>query len=76
MSTERFTATLKFMHPTRGYGFLVTARGENHFVHQRDLEASNINCELLRDGASRLSYVLQQDERNQKLKAVDLRIEE
>ena len=72
--SERHIGTLKFMHLTRGYGFLVTATGENHFVHLRDLEESSINCDLLKDGVTKFEYTLQPDTRNKKLKAVALKI--
>jgi cold shock CspA family protein len=70
----QYQATLKFLNRERGYGLLITPSGENHFVHVRDLEASQINPNCLKDGETRLSYSLEQDSRNQKLKAVDIRI--
>lgn len=73
MPTE-FHGTLKFLHPARGYGFISSDDGPDHFVHRTDLERSSVNCDLLQDGATRLSYTLEQDSKNQKLKAVDLRI--
>ena len=36
MSTQ-YQGTLKFMHP-KGYGFLASDNGEDHFVHRNDLE--------------------------------------
>ena len=73
-TSERHIGVLKFMHPTKGYGFIVTASGENHFCHERDLEACSINCDKLKDGVTKFEYSLKADERNRKLKAVDLRI--
>jgi cold shock CspA family protein len=72
MPTE-FHGTFKFMHP-RGYGFIVSDDGPEHFVHRNDLERSQVSCDLLEDGRTRLAYTLEQDSKNQKLKAVDLRI--
>jgi cold shock CspA family protein len=72
MSNE-FHGTLKFMH-ARGFGFIVSDDGPEHFVHKTGLTRSQINCDLLQDGHTRLAYNLEQDSRNQKLKAVDLRI--
>jgi cold shock CspA family protein len=72
MPTE-FHGTLKFLHP-RGFGFIVSDDGPEHFVHKTDLHRSQINCDLLEDGHTRLAYNLKQESKNQKLKAVDLRI--
>ena len=71
MEQRQYTGTLKFMHPC-GYGFPVADNGENHFVHARDLISSSINLDLLEDGKTRFEYRLISDEKNQKLKAVDL----
>jgi cold shock CspA family protein len=70
----QYQGTLKFIHPTRGYGFIGSDDGVDHFVHKLDLEQSQINCNLLKDGETRFSYTLKQDDRNNKLKAVDLKI--
>jgi cold shock CspA family protein len=72
MSNE-FHGTLKFMRQ-RGFGFIISDDGPEHFVHKTDLVRSQINCDLLEDGETRLSYRLEQDSKNEKLKAVDLRI--
>jgi hypothetical protein len=46
------------------------------FVHVRDLAESGVRPEMLKEGQTRLSYRMAQDERNQKFKAVDIRIED
>jgi cold shock CspA family protein len=61
------------MHP-RGYGFIASDNGEDHFVHKSDLQRSQINTDLLEDGKTRFSYELEKDERNNKTKAVRLTI--
>jgi cold shock CspA family protein len=70
----QYTDLLKWMHPERGYGFIQSDDGTDHFVHKTDLQKSLINCDLLRDGATRFSYELEQDSRNNKLKAVRLTV--
>jgi cold shock CspA family protein len=70
----QYHGTLKFMHPTRGYGFIGSDAGEDHFVHKVDLERSQINTDLLEGGRTRFAYSLEQDSRNKKLKAVQLTI--
>ena len=42
----QYQGTLKFMHPTRGYGFIGSDAGVDQFVHKVDLERSQINTEL------------------------------
>jgi cold shock CspA family protein len=73
MSTQ-YQGTLKFMHP-KGYGFIASDNGEDHFVHRNDLErGSQINCDLLENGVTRFRYELEQDSRNNELKAVRLSV--
>jgi cold shock CspA family protein len=73
-SEHRYAGVLKFLHPQRGFGFITSAQGEDHFVHERDLLESGIDCDSLKNGVSRLSYNLRNDERNNKTKCVNLEI--
>lgn len=66
-----YQGVLKFMHP-KGYGFIASDTGEDHFVHRRDLIDSHINCDLLEDGRTRFGYDLTQDTKNGKMKATNL----
>jgi CspA family cold shock protein len=70
-----FHGLLKYFNHERGFGFIVPGDGgKDHFVHATDLQNSRINVDLLIDGKTRLSYDVEQDERNGKLKAVNLRV--
>lgn len=82
-SEQRYQGVLKFFKSERergGYGFIVRDGGRggdgDDFVHVRDLAESGVRPEMLKDGQTRLSYRMAQDERNQKYKAVDIRIED
>jgi CspA family cold shock protein len=67
------TGTLKFLHQTRGFDFIVNdAGGTDDFVHGSQLEASQIKVDLLVDGQTRLSY--ETEARGAKSQAVNLTI--
>jgi cold shock CspA family protein len=73
--SDRHQGLLKFYHRTRGFGFAVRQDGTEDFLHIRSVRESGIDPDLLIDGETRLSYRMEQDSRNDKFKAVELRIE-
>jgi len=69
------TGLLKFMNRERGFGFIkFDTGGADHFVHYKDIQSSRLNPDQLEDGETRLSYELEEDPKNGKLKAVRLTI--
>jgi cold shock CspA family protein len=77
-SDQRYQGVLKFFDggpEGRGFGFIIrNGSTVNDFVHARDLERSFINVSRLKDGETKLSYRVEQDQRNKKSKAVDIKI--
>jgi CspA family cold shock protein len=70
-----YSGLLKFFNHERGFGFIQPdGGGQDVFLHVRDLERSAINVEKLIDGQTRLSFDMEEDSRNGKLKAVNLRV--
>jgi cold shock CspA family protein len=76
--SELRTGTLKFFRsdrPAGGYGFIARDGSSiDDFLHISSLRESLINPDALVDGATRLSYEVESDSRNGKLKAVNLRV--